>query len=567
MKKYLSLVKLFFKQQFRVKQTDNKKKRTGTIVLIVVLGLCFLPMLIGVAVFSYTLGSVGGVSQDITSAILFICQGLVMIFGVTTVFTTVFNAKDADRLLYLPVSPLTVFLSKLTVVYITEAVTTAVCILFALVPYGAGAHASVGFFLMLPLAIVLVPVLPLLAACILAMPFSAVMTKLSKNSVVKTVVQLVLYFGILFAYMALMLNFTGNVADGAETSEEEAFRLMAESIANFGSQLVYLHPLYMLATAMTVTTFGSWALAFLATVLENAALLGLVMLVSLPFYRWILMSSLETGGGRCRKKASGEQLQVKNVGVLKGLISSDFKRIMRNSQMGFQVMLMPIMMPLLICIFYIPFSAEEGGVSLLDQLKLDPTFFSLAPLIIVGYMSTLGIGSNILGIYPISRENNALYILKCLPIPFEKILLSKVILATSFMLVSDFLTCLLAVLLLGVKWYFGIAMFLVMVMLCFGGMCVTTLIDLKSPKLGWTNFNQSFKNAKASWIAMLIGFLAMVGIIIVGVGFVVWYSLTQAWYALLIMWLLILGACFLFAFLAYRVMKKKAAEYFERMEL
>ena len=151
----------------------------------------------------------------------------------------------------------------------------------------------------------------------------------------------------------------------------------------------------------------------------------------------------------------------------------------------------------MVVIFYLAFgmSAGEEG-KLIDVLKQFELYQIIAPLIFVTYMSMLGITSNIFGLYPISRENKSIYLVKSLPVSFNKYLLSKVILATAVMLISDFLTCLLIVILFGVKWYYGLAMLCVMAMLSFGGMCITTLVDLKSPKLGWTNFNQSLKMLK-----------------------------------------------------------------------
>ena len=226
------------------------------------------------------------------------------------------------------------------------------------------------------------------------------------------------------------------------------------------------------------------------------------------------------------------------------------------------------MLPVMVVIFYLAFgmSAGEEG-KLIDVLKQFELYQIIAPLIFVTYMSMLGITSNIFGLYPISRENKSIYLVKSLPVSFNKYLLSKVILATAVMLISDFLTCLLIVILFGVKWYYGLAMLCVMAMLSFGGMCITTLVDLKSPKLGWTNFNQSLKNAKNSWIGLLIGLVTSLIVGIVGGLFVIlWYFTKSGWYVLLIMWLAIIGVCVAFAFVCYKIMTKNAQKYFEAIE-
>lgn len=567
MKKYLSLLKLLLIQQYRAKPTDNnKKKRGGTVALIIVLGICFLPMLITIAIFTYTLGQVCGTDLSTLTLLITLCQGLVLIFGTMSLMSNVFNNKDADRLLCLPVSPVTVFLAKFTVVYINEVVTTAVAILFLLVPFGIGASASAGFYLTLSFVLVLLPILPLLVGCLLAMPFSALISRVSKNSVARTVLQVVFY--VLF-FAAYMLIFTGLQSAGVNEefgSTEEMITAMLEQLQLLGQKFNVLHCNAMLSAALIASSFGDYVVALVVSVAENAALLAVVALISWPFYKWILASSLETTGAK-RRKVSGDQLVVSNRGVVKELAVCDLKRTLRNSQLGFQSFAGLIMMPLMIVIFYFAFNAGAGeDFDLLGSLKGNLIYQVIAPLVIVAYMTTLGISTNVLGMYSISRENGSLYLLKTLPVDFSKILLSKVILSTALMLVVDFLTILLSVLLFGLQWYFGIAMLLAMLLLSFGGMCITTLVDLKSPKLGWTNFNQSFKNAKNAWIALLVGFLIFVVIAALSAGFIVWFVNTASKVAIVLMWVVLLATCFAFAALSYKTMNEKAHGYFARIE-
>ena len=121
------------------------------------------------------------------------------------------------------------------------------------------------------------------------------------------------------------------------------------------------------------------------------------------------------------------------------------------------------------------------------------------------------------------------------------------------MVLSDTVTCILIVALFGIEWYYGLLMLVTMALLSFGTMCITTLIDLKSPKLGWTNFNQSLKNAKNSWLAMLVGFICMLAMAIVAAAFIVGYVFTSGgWYMLMLMWIFIVGLSVGFAIVSYR---------------
>lgn len=571
MKRYLSLVKLLFIQQYRVKPQLGKRKKGGTIAAFVILGLCFLPMLIGLASGMYYLGQVSrGLDNvaSIASMLLFLSQGVVLLFGIPTLISNVFTAKDADKLLFLPVRSSTIFAAKLTVVYLNEVITTAVMLLATLLPFGLGLSAGVGYYFMFIFALALIPLLPMLVGSIIAIPLSALIARVGKNGVVKTVLQVLMFLIILVVYAVGMyeLGFIGAGDIGDITEETDIAKVLLEKLQDAGQFTKYIHSNFTLASAMVGLSFGAVALNLLISVAENAFLFGLVLLMAIPFYRWMLSTSVEgEGGSRSNKNGKTSELQVKNQGVLKELIFTDIKRVTRDNQMGFQCVLSLIMLPIMVVLFYVMFNID-GDVSILD-LRDEPLYQVIAPIVFLAYMSLLGMTSNVLGIYPISRENKSIYIIKSLPLSFNKYLLAKVVLSTSAMLISDTVMCVLVVALFGVKWYYGLLMLVTMALLGFGAMCITTLIDLKSPKLGWTNFNQSLKNAKNSWLAGLVGLVSMIAVgIVAGICIVGYTASNSAWYMVMIMWLLIIGLATGFAIVSYKIMTSKAQQHFDNIE-
>lgn len=572
MKRFLALVRLLFVQQYRVRLASNetKKKRVGVIIAFVALGIVFLPFLLGVATAMYYMGNMSNGNVYVGSFLILMCQGLVLMFGVHAIISNVFTAKDADKLTYLPVHSTTIFVAKLTVAYINEVITTAVTILLVLLPFGIGSSASIAYYIMLVFGLFLIPLLPMLLSCLVSMPLAALIAKIGKNSAVKTILRIFVYILIMGIYLYAMYSLGFLAGSEGENILDNPELVIGEMLEGFVARLekviVYLHPNYMLMYSMTATSFGAWAIGFVATVGENLGLLALVVLVAMPFYKWMLRASMESGSGSRKKNIA--QYKVQNNGVVKELMLSDFKRTVRDSQLGFQSFAGVIMMPIIVLILYFFMGASgDENVSLLEIISSSSLSQVIAPLVIMAYMMLIGVATNILGLYPISRENKSVYMLKSLPVAFNKILLAKVLLATAVMLLSDFFTCVLIVALLGVKWYYGVAMLVAMALIGFGAMCITTLLDLKSPKLGWSNFNQNLKNAKNSWIAMLIAMLATIAVAAVSFGFVIWYGLTEAWYVALMMWLIIFGFSAGFAAISYKIMTGKAAKYFEQIEI
>lgn len=571
MKKYLSLVKLLFIQQYRVKPQQGKRKKGGTIAAYIILGVCFLPLLVGLFSSMYFLGSFSKGAENvenIATMLIFLCQGVVLMFGIQTLITNVFSTKDADKLLFLPMRSATVFSAKLTVVYLNEVITTAVMIIATLLPFGIGLSAGPAYFILLILALVLIPMLPMFVGSIVAIPLSALISKVGKNGAVKTFLQILLFAIIMVIYLFAMyeLGFIGASDDATDIDNAQ---MLLEKLSSMGRYAKYIHSDFTLASAMLGVTFGTVAVNLLITLAENALLFGLVLLMALPFYHKMLTLSIEGGSsGRKRKKSGTADLQVKKRGVLKELIITDIKRVVRESQMGFQCILSLIILPLMLGLFAFAFSMSKvDGGNILDLFRTEPLYQVIAPVAFLAYMSLLGMTSNVLGIFPISRENKSIYIIKSLPLDFNKYLLAKVILSTSAMVLSDTVTCILAVVLLGIEWYYGILMLVTMALLCFGAMCITTLIDLKNPKLGWTNFNQSLKNASNSWLAMLVGAICMGAIAVIAAACIVGYVFTSGgWYMLMIMWILIIGLSVGFAAVCYKVMTGRARKHFENIE-
>lgn len=562
MKSFFALVKLLFTQQFRSTSAD-KKKRTGTIIAFVVLGLCFAPMLVSLVVAIYSLGTIIGGNQGLVALLILVCQSLVLVLGLPSLIVGVFIPRDAEKLLYLPVKSSTIFLAKLTVAYINEVITTVVTILLLLVPYGIGANMTVGYYLMLLPSLLLIPMLPILLGTAIAMPFALILSKVGKTGLGKTITSIVFFVAFMAIYMTIMfglMDLEASMPDG-EITPEQLVAMIQGMVTQLSSKMVYVHPNYVLAGSITATGFVSWVTNFLLTLVEFGALATLCILIAQPFYKHMLAGEIE-GGGSSGKKAK-LTYDTKPTSIVKQLVLTDFKRTLRDSQMGFQSFVGIIMLPLLVVVFGTTLTETPMGET---NFFSDPLYQLIAPVVLVAYFGLLGGGTNVLGLYPITRENNSFYILKSLPISFEKILMSKVLLSSIVMVAVYLLTTVIAVFTMKIWWYIAIGMMLVLTLTGFGTQCLTTRLDLKEPKFGWSNFNQSLKNSKNSWMAMLIGFIVIIVIGAIVTGFMLLYLATQSEVIILLMWLALTLASSLYAFVAYKILLSNSQKLFERIE-
>lgn len=570
MTKFFSLVRLMFKQQFRTKPTESgKKSEAGTIILFVVLAIVFVPVAIYIFIGCLGLGKYvsANLPQDtyagIVGTLLLGVQGVTLLFGFHGVLVNVFNCKDADKLLYLPIKGTTVFWAKFFVAYVNEAVAGALLLFVTVLPFGIGMGVGIGYYLTLLVALLLVPLLPMLVSTLLAMPLSMLSAKIGKNGAVKTVFNVLLYLAVMALYIWLMQQFGyGGNGDENRTDEEALKKIVAMIVDHISAAIVYVHPDYMMAKTFVATDWtglGDFALGLA----EFGAMFALLALISKAFYGKMLTLTVEGGGSTIQKNKKPLQIDKKS-GVISQLIVSDFKRVVRDPQMGFQAFAGMLIAPLIVVIFAIGFSTgNDIGVSLGEFIKQNGMIVGMSLMI---YLTLLTAGTNVLGLFPMSRENKSLYLLKTLPIPFEKVLLAKVLLATLVAFVTDFITAILVVFVAGFNPLSALLLMLGLLAYGFGNMCLTTRIDLKSPKIGWSNFQTSLKNSKNSWIAMLLGLLSAVIVGVTSMGFLLWHSVSGAMYIEWLMWIAIDLVGALYAFVGYRIMRNSAEKLFEKIE-
>lgn len=570
MTKFFSLVGLMFKQQFRTKPTESgKKSKAGTIILFLVLAIVFVPVAIYIFIGCLGLGKYvsANLPQDtyagIVGTLLLGVQGVTLLFGFHGVLVNVFNCKDADKLLYLPIKGTTVFWAKFFVAYVNEAVAGALLLFVTVLPFGIGMGVGIGYYLTLLFALLLVPLLPMLVSTLLAMPLSMLSAKIGKNGAVKTVFNVLLYLAVMALYIWLMQQFGyGGNGDENITDEEALKKIVAMIVDHISAAIVYVHPDYMMAKTFVATDWtglGDFALGLA----EFAALFALLAMISKAFYGKMLTLTVEGGGSSIQKNKKPLQIDKKS-GVISQLIASDFKRVVRDPQMGFQAFAGMLIAPLIVVIFAIGFSTgNDIGVSLGEFIKQNGMIVGMSLMI---YLTLLTAGTNVLGLFPMSRENKSLYLLKTLPIPFEKVLLAKVLLATLVALVTDFITAILVVFVAGFNPLSALLLMLGLLAYGFGNMCLTTRMDLKSPKIGWSNFQTSLKNSKNSWIAMLLGLLSGVIVCVTSMGFLLWHSVSGARYIEWLMWIAIDLVGALYAYVGYRIMRNSAEKLFEKIE-
>ena len=172
-----TLMKTFFR-----KGKGDGSRFAGMIVLAALGAL----LSAGVAVMFAFLGpafAAVGIVPEVTALLLDAGFIVVLVFGTIGIFSYVYFARDSEFLLSLPVRPSAVFLAKLSAVYAQEIMIAALVMVPGTLALGISTVQPATYYVMILLALLLVPVMALLVASLVSVPLAAA-ASLDRKSVV-----------------------------------------------------------------------------------------------------------------------------------------------------------------------------------------------------------------------------------------------------------------------------------------------------------------------------------------------------------------------------------------------
>ncbi|MDR0905030.1 MAG: hypothetical protein LBN00_02440 [Oscillospiraceae bacterium] len=178
----------------------------------------------------------------------------VLVFGICTIsciFTAqsqIFNAKDNDLLLSMPLKPSSILLARILTLLVTEYAFEALISIPALLVWlrgGYGTSLGVVFFVV---GFILLPLIALAVACLLAWILTLVTSRMRRKNIVTLVIS-VAFFAAYFYFAFNMQNYiTRLVENGAEIAA--AFRRVFPPVYFYGNSVANGAPLDALLFAL-----------------------------------------------------------------------------------------------------------------------------------------------------------------------------------------------------------------------------------------------------------------------------------------------------------------------------
>lgn len=548
MKDFSLLFSALFKQSFRFDKSKAKGQKKWTIILLyTIVAICCLPMLAMIAYLLYEIGVLAveiGATVGFLTCIFGISQVITLLFGLATVFNTIYFSKDNEMLLAYPIKPQTIFAVKLTFVYIIELMSSFATSLFMVVPFAIGAQLP--FSIGLVFSFFILPVLPLFLATIIAIPLTYGMSFLKNRGVLSSIIY-VLFATVLFVAYFFVVNSIGMAEESADMAQMlVALADQANAIANV------LLPDKFLALSMVGGSFVTATLNFIYALLIDIALFAFAYFISSFVYKRSVSKQLETPKSNSNKKQKYEKQN-----KVWAIIKKDFLEIIRYPALAFYCLFEIIIGPAFMLIMGLNMSSmfeveiQEVGMSFVEIMAQVPDLVALVLICITCFMV---FSTNYTATTAFTRENRNFYLLKILPVSYQKVVDAKAILAFIVNEIGVVVMLILAWAILHVPVLSVVISLVVCTVIGLVFSYVQVYLDMRSPKLNWDNISAGLKNNPASLFSLLLA-VATLAILI---GLYVLFSLAGISIMMYIYFVVICFVSLLCFFVARNVAIKNA---------
>lgn len=445
----------------------------------------------------------GGLTWMYFALASLLATGLSLLGSVFTTKSKLYEAKDNDFLLSMPIPAHVIFFSRMFGAYLYafffEAVAFVPAIACYVSLYGVSAASALGMGAVLLLS----PLLSLAISCLLSWLIAFVTSKVAAKKAVTTVFSLLFFLLYCYLYNGYLLDKFGEyLEDLATYGESQAAHVRT-----------YLYPFWKVGQACE----GNFA----AIAICAAIFLGAYLLVALLIERTYFRLATSNKGERrrtYREKRRERKSAFSALFYKEGKRFFDDPMVVLNGVVG--NMLCVFLCVLLVC----NGELREGVVGYRGAT-------SLVIALLVCAVSSMNIVSSV----SVSLEGNTLWLAQSMPISPRVALWAKFAFALVVTLPFALVTCLFAAIFLQVGVLYGVLTCLATAIY----VCLFTafglLVNLRFPNFHWTSATACVKRSGSSVIAMFSGLV----FVALAVGAYFWFGKYLAFWAFELVWIAI----------------------------
>ena len=405
---------------------------------------------------------------------------LTLIEGIYKTSSLLFNLKDDNLLLSLPISRKTVLFIRILKFYIFELLYNSIFLLPAIVCYIVHFNPSFSFYIVSIISLFIFPIVPILLSCFIGVIISYFSSKFKRSKNFQTIITIIFLMVFLIIYYNAN-NFINSVIQNAS------------NINDVITKIYYPAGAYI----SLIRDFNIWKL-FIFIIVHVIIFTITIMLIGKIYFN--INSQVKS----IRVSKSKKEYKIRKLSVIRSLISKEFKRFITSTvfvvNAGFGLVIY------ILISFYIALKFD-GLVSLLHEsnIPIDINFINqFIPIIILGLICFTGLMTSITSSM-ISLEGKSFVILKSLPIKPIKIIMAKIwasiLISFPCLLIGDLILFIKFKLDLLTMFFLLIASFIIPLVSSLIGI----IVNLKYPKMDASNDTEVVKQSVSSMISVFIG--------------------------------------------------------------
>lgn len=534
MKNFISLTKILLVCGSDSSADSGKNKKNSNPLLMAFLPyLVLIPVIgqmVGAASASYKLLSASGVQASILQNGSAYAAIGTLVLGITTVLTYFYTSSDITTLLSLPLSSGTIVSAKWTVAMIYSFYMSVLMALPMYIGYGTASGAGWLYWVFTAVITLTLPMTPLIYAGIIDIIMMRIFKRLRSKQAVTILSSVV-------TILTCLLMVAYSMQPGTENSAG------AKVLSSAAGRLIGVFPNLILADRALEDLSAAALLLYLVSV---AVMYGIFMLVAHLFYFDSVISMSDQAGSRHQLTARDEQSFASSSGSIRALSRVEWLKVKRSPTYLLNCVIMALMMP---CIFLVSLiqSAMHDSDSILTRYltprAAEPA--TLQGMLIMCLIFIYFTGAMVrISSTSISREGQAFYFMKTIPVPYRSQIKAKIFGALP---AAWLISAAVPVGMAAVGAFHGMTpLFAVyLLVLSLPAAATESLIqirwDLRFPNLNWNDENASIRN-RSSWISLLVNLLllALVTVILCVLLYVLHLSNLAACSALLAVQVIIL---------------------------
>ena len=489
MKKLISLIKACMTSDmnvFKIKQKKGNKKSKLPLPVIISLLMMFYIWSNSNMLFE----KMAPLHLQVLAVSLFVVgiSFFTIIEGVYKTGSLLFNCKDDQLLLSLPIKRSTVLFVRIFKFYVFELIFNTIWLLPVMIAYIRWAEVlDWTYYLVSIIMLFFLPVIPIVISCIVG----AITSSLSSRFKYKNAAQIIISMAVCLGIIYLSMNLEGLY---------KYIITHSTSINDFITKVYYPAGVY----ADLIVKFDIVKLLIFIVINLLIFTLGVLLLSKVYFKINSRLKKVTTS-----RKIKIDNLVIKRnpsmISLIKKELNTFFKTPVFIVNAGFSLVLF-ILVSIVLCLKFndfLPMLTDPNGFNISKDIIMNN--LSLLILVLISFTSfTTSITNSV-----ISLEGRNINILKSLPIKTKNILLSKIysalVLTTPVLIVGDII--------LFIKFNINpiecILLVLLSIILPLVSHFIGIITNLKYPKLEWENQAEVVKQSTSSFIAVMIGMILM----------------------------------------------------------